>query len=295
MEFHGVANKGVFMGKIGLVIDSTVYLPQKIIDDNNIKVVSLNVVNGVDSYREVEVDNQFIWDMQDKGANWKTSQPSPGEFLEAYETLFEEGCDNVLAVLLSRNISGTYQSANLARNMLENPKKVYLFDTMLCAYGTEMIALEVIDMIRSKIELDDIKTRINNIINTSDQMFTVQNLFSLTKGGRLSVAKAAIGTVLRVKPVVQVVNGKLELVKSERTIKKLNKYLLDSIRNSMKNENSKLTFYVTSQNSFDTANDVRELLLSEFPGSKLTFTEYLGPVFSIHIGKKGYGISWFVE
>jgi DegV family protein with EDD domain len=125
-------------------------------------------------------------------------------------------------------------------------------------------------------------------------MFTVENLFSLTKGGRLSVAKAAIGTVLRIKPVVEVVDGKLELVRSERTYKKIHGYFVDSIRKSLEGETN-VTFYVTSQHSLDMTTEVKELLLAEFPGSKLTFTEYLGPVFSIHVGKKGYGISWFTE
>jgi DegV family protein with EDD domain len=141
---------------------------------------------------------------------------------------------------------------------------------------------------------EEIIRRITSIIETSVQMFTVENLFSLTKGGRLSVARAAIGTVLRVKPVVQVVDGKLELVKSERTHRKIHNYMLNHIKLSLEGKTS-VTFYVTSQNSYESANQVRELLLAEFPGSKLTFTEYLGPVFSIHVGKKGYGISWFTE
>jgi fatty acid-binding protein DegV len=100
--------------------------------------------------------------------------------------------------------------------------------------------------------------------------------------------------VLRIKPVIEMVKGKLELVKSERTYKKIHQYFVDSIRKSLEGYSS-VTFYITSQNSLDSATEVKDLLLAEFPGSKFTFTEYLGPVFSIHVGKKGYGISWFIE
>lgn len=280
--------------KIGMVIDSTVYIPQKMIKENNIGVVSLNVDDGSNSYKEVDVDVPFIFKRQDEGAHWKTSAPGPGEFTEMFEKMIEEGYEKIYCVLLSKNISGTYQSALLGKNMLDNPEKVHLFDTHLCAYGTEMIMIELVEMVNNNCSEEEIEERITRIISTSYQMFTVENLFSLVKGGRLSVARAAIGTVLRIKPVVKVINGKLELVKSERTFKKLNNYLVQNIKDSLEGRD-KLTFYVTSQNSLETTESVRDLLLTEFPNSKLTFTKYLGPVFSIHVGKKGYGISWFSE
>jgi DegV family protein with EDD domain len=282
------------MNKFAMLIDSTVYIPQKMIEENNISVVSLNVDDGSNSYKEVDVTVPFIFKRQDEGAHWKTSAPGPGEFLEAYENLLKQGYEKIFCVLLSKNISGTYQSALLGKNMLDNPSSVHLFDTSLCAYGTEMIMIELVEMVNNQSSEEEIVNRITSIIETSGQMFTVENLFSLVKGGRLSVAKAAIGTVLRIKPVIKVIDGKLQLAKSERTHKKLNNYLVDSIKESL-NGKQKVTFYVTSQDSIDNAKAVEEILLTEFPGSKLTFTEYLGPVFSIHVGKKGYGISWFSE
>ena len=282
------------MSKYAIVIDSTVYIPQKMIEDNNIGVVSLNVLDGMESFKEVDVDVQFIFDRQDKGSSWKTSNPAPGEFLEVYQRLLDEGYEKIFCVLLSRNISGTHQSALLAKNMLDDPDKVHLFDTLLCAYGTEMIAIELVEMINAGKSEEEIITRITSITENSGQIFTVENLFSLVKGGRLSVARAAIGTVLRVKPIIQVFDGKLELAKSERTYKKINNYMLKEINKSLEGK-KKVTFYVTSQNSLDTATATKDFLLENFPGSKLTFTEYLGPVFSIHVGRKGFGISWFVE
>lgn len=282
------------MKKQRIVIDSTVYIPKEMIEKHDVKVVSLNVIDGTDTYAEVDVDNDFIWKKQDEGAQWKTSQPAPGDFLTTYQELLAEGAEVIYCVLVSKNMSGTYQSALLAKNMLDEPERVHLFDTMLAAYGTEMIAVELIDMASRGYAQEEIVTRITSIIETSMQMFTVENLFSLTKGGRLSVTRAAIGTVLRVKPIVQVIDGKLEVVKSERTHRKLHNYFIKNVKESLEGKTS-VTFYVTSQNSYESANDVREMLLAEFPGSKLTFTEYLGPVFTIHVGKKGYGISWFVE
>ena len=217
-----------------ILIDSTVYLSKDIIAENEIEVVSLNVTDGTKTYPEVTVDNNFIWQKQDEGVNWKTSQPAPGDFLKTYQKLLDEGAEYIFCVLLSKEISGTYQSALLAKNMLEEPEKVILFDTQLCAYATEMIAMELIDMVNKDLPKDSIIERIEKIISTSKQMFTVENLFSLTKGGRLSVAKAAIGTVLRIKPVIEVRSGKPELVKSERTLRKIFDYFVNQAKNRLK-------------------------------------------------------------
>lgn len=282
------------MGKYKIVFDSTVYLKKEVIEENNISVASLNVIEGDNSYREADVTVQFIFDEQDKGKSWTTSQPAPGEFLEMYNQALEEGYEKIFVCGLSKDISGTYQSANLAKNMLDNPELVYIFDTQLCAYGSEMIGVELIELVNQGLEFEVIKDRLNNLIKNSNQIFTVENLFSLVKGGRLSATRAAIGTVLRVKPVIRVVEGKLKLVHSERTYKKLHKYILDIMEDTTAGH-KQLNVYITSQFSPDSGEALKALVLEKYPNAKITYTEYLGPVFSIHVGRKGYGISWCYE
>ncbi len=282
------------MGKYGIVIDSTVYLTKEQIEDNNIGIASLNVVESTTSQREVDIDNEYIFSQQAKGVKFTTSQPAPGEFLEIFEKKLAEGYDKIFCVLLSSNISGTYQSAKLARNMLDDPSKVYLFDTKLAAYGAAMIAVELIDMINEGKDEEAIIERLNRILETSKQFFTVEHLFSLARGGRLSLTSAAIGTVLRVKPIIQVVDGKLELVHKERTYAKVHKYMLDNLKKDMETH-QKVTFRVCSTHSLESATNLKDLLAANFPDAKISFIDYLGPVFSIHVGYKGYGVSWFVE
>jgi DegV family protein with EDD domain len=282
------------MRKYAIVIDSTVYLSQKQIEENDLKVVSLNVVEGDISKREVDVDNDYIFSRQDAGANFTTSQPSPGEFLENYEELITKGYEKIFVILISKNLSGTFQSANLAKNMLSEPSKVYIFDTMLAAYGTEMITEQVIKMVDDNKTEEEIIERINKIISTSGLMFTVENLFSLVKGGRISNTSAAIGTVLRIKPIVKMINGKLAVVNKQRTYKRVHKYMVDNVLEDSKGYKN-ITFRITSHNSTDSAKELEHVITDMFPNSNITFTDYLGPVFSIHIGKKGYGISWFAE
>lgn len=282
------------MHKYKIIFDSTVYLKEKMIKENDISVASLNVIEGDNSYRELEVDVQFIFDEQDKGKSWTTSQPAPGEYLNLYNQALEQGYEKILVSGLSKDISGTYQSALLAKNMLDDPDKVYIFDTQLCAYGTEMIGLELIRLRNSGEEFDVIIEKLNNLIKNSGQIFTVENLFSLVKGGRLSAAKAMIGTVLRVKPIIKVIDGKLQLVHSERTYKKLHRFIVNEVKTTTEGY-KRLHVYITSQNSPDSSEALKQVILENFPDAEITSTAYLGPVFSIHVGRKGYGISWCYE
>ena len=282
------------MERYKIIIDSTVYLSNDLIKENDIDVASLNVIEGDNSYREVEVSVQFIFDEQDKGKSWTTSQPAPGEFLELYEKALAEGYEKIFVSGLSKNISGTYQSANLAKNMLDDSDKVHIFDTQLCAFGTEMIALELIRLRNAGEEFEAIVKKTEDLIKNSGQMFTVENLFSLVKGGRLSAARAAIGTVLRVKPIIKVIEGQLKLVHSERTYKKLHKYIINEVKTSSEGY-KRLHVYITSQFSPDSVAAIKAEISNNFPDAEITETAYLGPVFSIHVGRKGYGISWCWE
>ncbi|MCK5761712.1 MAG: DegV family protein [Candidatus Izimaplasma sp.] len=282
------------MKKYAIVIDSTVYLTKEQIEDNKISVASLNVVESTVSHREVDVDNEFIFAKQAKGTRFTTSQPAPGEFLDIFEKRLDEGYEKVFVIILSSKISGTYQSAELARNMLDDPSNVYIYDTKLAAYGAAMIAIELIDMINDNKNEKEIDERLKKIISTSIQMFTVEHLFSLARGGRLSMTSAAIGTVLRVKPIIRIVAGKLELVHRERTYAKVHKYVVNTIKKESGNYRN-LTFRICGTHSLESSTALKEVIEMNFPNSKITFTDYLGPVFSIHIGYKGYGLSWFGE
>ncbi len=282
------------MAKIKVVFDSTVYLPQELLDKNNVSVASLNVIERDNSYKELDVTVDFIFSEQDKGRSWTTSQPAPGEFLDIYLESLKEGYERIFVLGLSKNISGTYQSALLAKNMLDNPEVVHIFDTMMCAYGTEMLGQELLRFINAGLPEDEIISRMDQLIKTSQQLFTVENLFALVKGGRLSAAKAAIGTVLRIKPVIRVVNGKLEQVHSERTYKKLHNYFFEIMKKTTK-DYKKLYVYITNHNSPESGEMLKNDILELFPDAIITSTSYLGPVFSIHVGRKGYGISWCFE
>lgn len=280
--------------KYGIIIDSTVYLPKELIKEKNIEVVSLYVeVVGEDTYKEKEITREFILEKRSNGKTFKTSAPAPGEFLTVYQQLLKKN-NHVFVVGLSKNLSGTYQSSVVAKNMLDNPENVTVFDTNQSAYGNEMLMYELFDMIDAGKSKEGIIERMNTIIDQSKLMFTCENLFSLVAGGRLSSAKAMIGTVLRVKPIIEMIDGKLVLYKSERTYKKIFNTIEQKVIETSKGFN-KLTFYITHTYSENSGNQLLEFIKRTFPNAKVRFTDLLGPVMTVHVGNKGFGISWIYE
>ena len=281
------------MKKYALVIDSTVYLLDEEIKKYDLTRVSLNIIDKEESFKELDVDVEFVYSRLDNGHVLTTSQPSPGEFLATYEELFSKGYEKIFVVCLSDQISGTYQSATLARNMLEAPKNVYVFNSGLAAFGNEMIALKVIEMIDANNSCDEIIDRINKLISQSNLIFTLESLTSLLRSGRLTKAKALIGTVLRVKPLIQMIGGKLDLFKSERTHKKVISEIIKRMKETT--EGYEHIYARILEHNTEQALFLKAAIENAFDNIKITYTDSLGPIFCLHLGKKGYGVSWCAE
>lgn len=281
------------MGKFRIVIDSTVYLPHQYIKDNQIKVVSLNVSDQMENvYKESSISREFIIDKQNEGVKFKTSAPAPGAFLMTYQELLDEGADAVFYIGLSKELSGTYQSALLGRNMLDDPGQVVCFDTNQSAYGNENLVYHLVDLINQSADYEAIVKEMNAIIDNAQLFFTCENLFSLVRGGRLTVAKALIGSVLRVKPIIKMVDGKLGLYTTKRTYKKVYQVIMDEIH-ATTDADHQLHLIITHTYSKKSAEGLYTLVKEAYPDAVIRFTDLLGPVMTVHVGNKGFGVSWF--
>ena len=280
--------------KFRIVVDSCVYFSEEIFKKNKIKRASLNVIDKDESHKELEIENDFIFNKLENGHILTTSQPSPGEFLEIYKDLIKEGTDKIFVITLSQPISGTYQSAFLARNMLDEPNKVHVFESIMAAFGNEMLILEIIKMIENNNTESEIINRITKLNNSANLIFTLGSLEHLSRSGRLSKTKAMIGTVLRLKPIIKMVEGKLDLFKSERTHKKVIATILEQITETAGNAKT-IYLRVLSQDSIEKAKLLKAEIEKSFKNVHISFSNYLGPVFSLHLGKVGYGVSWCFE
>jgi DegV family protein with EDD domain len=282
------------MKKYGIVIDSTSYLSEKQVKENDIIKVSLNIIDKDKTYKELEVTNDFVYDKLEHGNKLTTSQPAPGEFLNAYEAQLKKGYEKVFVVTISEPLSGTYQSAKLAKSMMDDPSKIIIIESNMASFGNEMVVLQLVQMIEENKSEKAILKRISELFNTSNLIFTIENMISIYRSGRISKTKAAIGTVLRLKPLIQMINGKLSILKSVRTHKSVVESLLDRMEETTKGFKT-IFVRVQSKDSMDQALILEKAIKDRFKNAIISMNDHLGPVFSLHLGKKGYGASWCAE
>jgi DegV family protein with EDD domain len=215
---------------IKVVTDSTAYLSQDFVEQHDIRVVPLNVLFGTKSYHEgTDLDcEQFYCMLAEAEELPTTSQPAAGDFLTAYSELVEAGHE-VISLHISSGISGTVDSALAARNMLSEPDRVSVVDSLSTSVGLELIVRATLDAIRAGQSRDEIVAWLEQLIGRLHIYFVVDTLEYLHKGGRIGGASALLGTVLQFKPILLLKDGKIEPWGKVRTKQKAVYKLIDII------------------------------------------------------------------
>ena len=280
------------MKSFGYVVDSTFYLTQEEVKKYDVAVVDLNVIDGEKSFKESSITPEFTYQRQDEGAGLTTSQPSPQEFLDAYQSQFEKGFERLYVFTLSKGLSGTYQSAMIARNESDRKEDIHIFDTDNAAYGNQLIFLEAMKLAAQAKSPADFEKSVQTVIDGVDLVFNVENLFSLQKGGRLSKAQALLGTAMRVKPMLVLDEGKLTLGGKARTYGKLLDMIVEKIE-ATGDAKKQLVVRIISINSEEALEQLKERIEGTFKKVEVALTRYIGPVFCVHVGKKGFGLAWY--
>ncbi len=182
----------------------------------------LTVFFGDDAYLDgVELDNAgFYRKLATSKDLPRTSQPSPASFQEAYTRLIEEGADAILSVHLSAKLSGTYQSACTARDSLpESVRKVPIevIDSQSISVGMSHAIMQAAKEARDGLELEEIKAHLLDQLARTRILAVLDTLEFVKRGGRIGGARAMLGNMLSVKPIISLKEGEVVPVEQPRT------------------------------------------------------------------------------
>ncbi len=151
----------------------------------------------------------------------QSSQPSPGELLELFEGLIEEGYEEAIVTTISRHLSGVYNGILTVSKILEDRIKIHLFDTKTVCFPEGFYALEAARMTEEGKSVEEIFSHFENLQKNTKIYFAVDNLKYLVKNGRLSGASGFVANVFQIKPLLQVQpTGLIEVVEKIRTTRK---------------------------------------------------------------------------
>ncbi|WP_163099312.1 DegV family protein [Peribacillus alkalitolerans] len=278
--------------KTAVVTDSTAYIPKELRDQLNIHMVSLNVIIGGESYRE-EVDlsaNEFFEEVKNADKLPTTSQPPIGDFITKYEELSKD-YDAVISIHLSSGISGTFQGAVSAGDMVEGIE-VFPFDSEISCRVQGFYVIEAAKMANEGKNPEEILARLDEMKKSVRAYFMVDDLAHLQRGGRLSSAQAFIGSLLQVKPLLHFQNKVIVPFEKIRTRKKAMKRIVDLLEEDAKS-GVPMKAVIIQANRQEEAEQWKQELETRFPN--VTFDiSYFGPVIGTHLGEGAMGMGWYI-
>ncbi len=278
------------MEKIGVIIDSTTLTRDDFIDNSFIKVAPLGVsIDGVD-YTEATLSKKAMAKLLPNAKKMLTSQPAPGVFLDLYEEFYKEGYTHVIVITLSEKLSGTFQSALIAKTMIDFPLEISVHASSVASFGVALGIPLIVEMIQKNLPFEEVTKQTQLIYANAKVLFTLQDLMHLFRGGRLSKVSALIGTVLRIKPIIEMIDGKLELTKKERTNNGCFEYFMGVIDNHVSNFKHVYVDFI-EMNRPEWADKFIETAKTRFPNVVFHITRSVTPVFSVHLGDQGFGIA----
>ncbi len=282
------------MEKIGLLIDSTTMTRNDLNDYDFIKRVQLKVHVDDRHYDEKDISQEQMIDYLTHGHKLLTSQPSPAEFLNAYKEFFDEGYTSVITIVLSHKVSGTYQSALIGKSMIDFDLEVEVHAPNTASFGVALGVKQIAETIKKGESFQNVIARYHSVFKNPTVMFTLGDLMNLFRGGRLNRVQALLGKILRVKPVIEMIDGKLELVRKERTNVACMDFFMAKIEEYV-SKYKKVYLDIIQLNMPEWGSKLLEEVKSRFSAIDIHITEFLTPVFYTHLGDKGFGIAMVAE
>lgn len=277
-----------------IICDSTADLRQKRLDEHDIGRVPLYVnFQGTMHKDWLEITPNDIIAGVEAGADLpKTSQPTPIDFQHAYTQAAEAGKEEVLCLTISSELSGTYQSANIAAE--DAPIPVTVFDSRSASWGIAIMVLTAARLRDEGRSLAEVLEAMEHLRDTLEIYFTVGSLEFLQKGGRIGRASALLGNLLNIKPILGLVDGSISAQGRARGMKRALKEMTKFAKN-FQAKYPEQELHIDFVNSCDT--NQAEALCKALQAANITFTDHgsyeLGSVITAHVGGSTFGFCMY--
>ncbi len=283
------------LSKIAILTDSASDITPDMIEGLDVTVIPIRLKIGENNYKDgVNLSKKEFWHkLLTEKVIPKTAQPSPAEFRDYYEELFNKGYEKIISLHISSKMSGTQQVAKVAREMLKREKDIIIVDSKSVTFGQAYQVLEAAKMIKAGAKLEDILTRLYEIADKMKVYFAVSDLSYLEKGGRIGRASSVIGNLLKLRPVLKLEDGEVSLETKTFGERGAISYMEKIIKNEGKNSIYLYTAWGGTNQELQstdilkkTADTMRKV---EFKGRfeiGATIGSHSGPVFGIGIISK---------
>jgi DegV family protein with EDD domain len=275
--------------KVKIVTDSSAYPEPEVIAKHDIRVVPLKVAFGSEVFAEgVDITNEEFYQRLVKGGKLPTtSQPSVADFIKVYRELAEQGYP-ILSIHISSKLSGTCASALVAKNALPQAQ-IEIVDSLTIAMG--MLISPAAEAAERGETLSQIAASIEKLNKCIKVVAAFATLEYLWKGGRIGAARALVGTLLKIKPVLTQEGGEAKVLNKPRTMAQAIEYIQGFVEKEVKG-NVFLHGWVAHSHVPEAARVLEKELRENFNWVELRFLE-MGPVLGTHMGPGLVGVSFY--
>jgi DegV family protein with EDD domain len=276
-----------------IVVDSTADFPDAQDHYPNWRVVPLYVNFETDSYKDgVDLTAaQFYERLRTSPELPTTSQPTPGDFLAAYEEL--SSYDRILSVHIAANLSGTIQSAGTAAAQLGDGR-VRTIDSESASVATAMLATAIQRRLERGTTDEDIDALVKRYLREHGLLFTVDTLEFLARGGRIGRAKAFAGQLMNVKPILSIREGEVIPVKRVRGNRKAFQEFVDAVTEQTEDV-SGLRVGIAHADAPERMVQIEKMVRHLRPQATIEMETMLGAVIGAHAGPGTVGFFWFTD
>jgi DegV family protein with EDD domain len=273
---------------VTVVTDSTAYLPAGLVAARGIRVVPLEVRLGERIGREgVDVDAaQLSAALADRHLDVQTSRPAAAEFVACYRQALADG-DGVVSVHLSRELSGTWESARLAADEV-GPDLVRVVDSRATGMGLGYAVLAAVEAADAGEPGAAVEAAAAEVAARCRMFFSVESLDRLRRGGRIGTAAAVLGTALGVKPLLHVSQGRIVPLEKVRTTARAVQRLVDLAAQAAGDDPVDLAVHHLAAAA--RAEEVAARLRERLPRTDRLLVSEVGAVIGAHVGRGALGV-----
>lgn len=275
------------MSKIAIVTDSNSGIPQAQAEELGIFVIPMPFTIDEKEYFEgITLTVDAFYEMLKNDRDISTSQPSPEAVTALWDELLKKGYEEIVHIPMSSGLSGTCQTAIMLAEDYEG--KVKVVNNQRISVTQKESVYDAIRMVRAGYSASQIHEVLEREKMEASIYITVDTLKYLKKGGRVTPAAAALGNLLKIKPVLQIHGEKLDAFAKARTMKQAKALMLDVMKQDFHNlfhdnENQDMMLYVVYSDNCAAAEEYREEVAAQFPGVEIELYP-LSLSVSCHIG-----------
>jgi DegV family protein with EDD domain len=282
------------MSKLAVLTDSTASIPENILQELNIHTVAYYIHRGQEVLRDlVTIQRQEFLDwLVTAKVLPTTASPGPGDYLEAYRDLADQGSEEIVSIHMTSKGSGAYQAASVAQSMLQEQRpelRIEVIDTRNVSLCQGWMVIEAARAALAGLKLDEVVERVKDMIPVTHMIQTADTLKYLYMGGRIGKAKHLVGTLLNIKPLIGMDDGVIVPLGTARSRGQAYQMMVDKIEETVGKGKIKIAYvHAGARQEVDRIKQMVETRLNAVE----SLIAELSPALAVHTGPGTAGLCY---